>query len=138
MLLLPDGLLELLESEAGALDGDELLDLFVPLAVPDRRHPERARAAGRRGERSDVGPPRNAPNDGGFARGVAKRFPLPLSVARRRPAGMPSHKSLRTKRLLAKKIRQNRPIPNWFRYKTDNTIRWNAKRRNWRRTKLNI
>jgi large subunit ribosomal protein L39e len=27
-------------------------------------------------------------------------------------------------------------MPNWIRYKTDNKIRYNAKRRNWRRTKL--
>lgn len=29
-------------------------------------------------------------------------------------------------------------MPNWFRLKTDSKIRYNAKRRNWRRTKLNI
>lgn len=51
---------------------------------------------------------------------------------------MPSHKSLRTKLLLAKKSRQNRPIPNWIRNRTGNTIRYNAKRRHWRRTKLGI
>ena len=27
-------------------------------------------------------------------------------------------------------------MPNWIRYKTDNKIRYNAKRRHWRRTKL--
>ena len=42
-------------------------------------------------------------------------------------------------------MNQNRPMPNWFRLKTDSKIRhfyiifrYNAKRRNWRRTKLNI
>ncbi|KAJ3089156.1 60S ribosomal protein L39 [Quaeritorhiza haematococci] len=50
----------------------------------------------------------------------------------------PSNKSFRTKRILGKKQKQNRPIPNWIRLRTDNTIRFNAKRRNWRRTKLNI
>ncbi|KAJ1568623.1 60S ribosomal protein L39 [Cladochytrium tenue] len=51
---------------------------------------------------------------------------------------MPAKKSLRIKLKLAKKMKQNRPIPNWFRFRTDNTIRYNAKRRNWRRTKLNL
>ncbi|KAI6032992.1 ribosomal L39 protein-domain-containing protein [Pisolithus orientalis] len=39
---------------------------------------------------------------------------------------------------LAKAARQNRPIPQWFRLKTDTKIQYNAKRRHWRRTKLNI
>jgi len=47
-------------------------------------------------------------------------------------------KTLLMKKRLAKKQRQNRPLPNWFRYKTDNKIRYNAKRRHWRRTKLKI
>jgi len=51
---------------------------------------------------------------------------------------MPSHKSFRTKSLLGKKARQNRPIPGWIRMRTGNTIRYNAKRRHWRRTKLGI
>ena len=51
---------------------------------------------------------------------------------------MPSHKSLRTKTTLAKKARQNRPVPQWIRMRTGNTIRYNAKRRHWRRTKLGI
>merc|ERR1711916_206221 len=49
---------------------------------------------------------------------------------------MPSHKSLRTKKKLAKKARQNRPIPQWIRLRTGNRIRYNAKRRHWRRTRL--
>ncbi|TKY54735.1 60S ribosomal protein L39 [Spatholobus suberectus] len=51
-------------------------------------------------------------------------------------AKMPSHKTFRIKKKLAKKMRQNRPIPYWIRMRTDNTIRYNAKRRHWRRTKL--
>ncbi|KAF8274804.1 ribosomal L39 protein-domain-containing protein [Lactarius quietus] len=50
----------------------------------------------------------------------------------------PSQKSFRTKRILARAARQNRPIPQWFRLKTDTKIQYNAKRRHWRRTKLNI
>ncbi|THU60008.1 hypothetical protein C4D60_Mb07t08090 [Musa balbisiana] len=50
--------------------------------------------------------------------------------------GEPSHKTFRIKKKLAKKMRQNRPIPHWIRMRTDNTIRYNAKRRHWRRTKL--
>jgi large subunit ribosomal protein L39e len=49
---------------------------------------------------------------------------------------MPSHKSFKVKKILAKKQRQNRPIPQWIRLRTGNTIRYNAKRRHWRRTKL--
>ncbi|XLU55861.1 hypothetical protein S245_050509, partial [Arachis hypogaea] len=48
----------------------------------------------------------------------------------------PSHKTFRIKKKLGKKMRQNRPIPYWIRMRTDNTIRYNAKRRHWRRTKL--
>ncbi|KAJ3147069.1 60S ribosomal protein L39 [Geranomyces variabilis] len=51
---------------------------------------------------------------------------------------MPSNKSFKVKRILGKKQKQNRPIPNWIRLRTDNTIRYNAKRRHWRRTKLNL
>ncbi|KAJ1453488.1 ribosomal protein L39e [Pelagophyceae sp. CCMP2097] len=51
---------------------------------------------------------------------------------------MPSHKSFRTKQTLAKKMNQNRPIPQWTRMRTDNTIRYNTKRRHWRRTKLGL
>ncbi|ODQ63454.1 ribosomal protein L39e, partial [Nadsonia fulvescens var. elongata DSM 6958] len=49
-----------------------------------------------------------------------------------------SQKSLKTKLKLAKAQKQNRPLPQWFRFKTGSTIRYNAKRRHWRRTKLNI
>ena len=50
----------------------------------------------------------------------------------------PSHKTFRTKRTLAKKMAQNRPIPQWIRMRTGNKIRWNSKRRHWRRTKLGL
>ncbi|EFJ12035.1 hypothetical protein SELMODRAFT_125075, partial [Selaginella moellendorffii] len=50
----------------------------------------------------------------------------------------PSHKTFRIKQKLGKKLRQNRPIPHWIRMRTDNTIRYNAKRRHWRRTKLGL
>ncbi|POY72732.1 hypothetical protein BMF94_4139 [Rhodotorula taiwanensis] len=51
---------------------------------------------------------------------------------------MPSNKSFRTKVVLAKAAKQNRPIPQWFRLKSDSKIQYNAKRRHWRRTKLNL
>ncbi|GJS83325.1 reverse transcriptase domain-containing protein [Tanacetum coccineum] len=57
-------------------------------------------------------------------------------VMRERRGVQPSHKSFMIKKKLAKKMRQNRPIPHWIRMRTDNTIRYNAKRRHWRRTKL--
>ena len=47
-------------------------------------------------------------------------------------------KTLRLKKRLGKAMKQNRPLPNWFRMKTDNNIRYNMKRRHWRRTKLAI
>ncbi|KAL2939965.1 60S ribosomal protein L39-3 [Bienertia sinuspersici] len=37
---------------------------------------------------------------------------------------MPSHKTFMIKKKLAKKMRQNRPIPYWIRMRTDNTISW--------------
>ncbi|UYV65189.1 RPL39 [Cordylochernes scorpioides] len=49
---------------------------------------------------------------------------------------MSSHKTFRIKMKLAKKARQN--IPQWIRMRTDNKIRFNAKRRHWRRTKLKL
>ncbi|KAJ3047106.1 60S ribosomal protein L39, partial [Rhizoclosmatium hyalinum] len=36
----------------------------------------------------------------------------------------PSNKSFLIKRKLGKAQKQNRPIPNWFRFKTDTTIRY--------------
>ncbi|XP_057965283.1 large ribosomal subunit protein eL39-like [Malania oleifera] len=49
---------------------------------------------------------------------------------------MPSHKTFRIKKKLAKKMRQNWPIPHWIHMRTNNTIRYNAKRKQWRCTKL--
>ncbi|KAJ4989408.1 60s ribosomal protein l39 [Stagonosporopsis vannaccii] len=49
-----------------------------------------------------------------------------------------SQKSFRTKQKLAKAQKQNRPIPQWIRLRTNNTIRYNAKRRHWRKTRLGI
>ncbi|TKA80003.1 hypothetical protein B0A55_02084 [Friedmanniomyces simplex] len=52
--------------------------------------------------------------------------------------GFSSHKSFRTKQKLARAQKQNRPIPQWIRLRTGNTIRYNAKRRHWRKTRLGI
>uniref|UniRef100_A0A2K6QI13 Large ribosomal subunit protein eL39 n=1 Tax=Rhinopithecus roxellana TaxID=61622 RepID=A0A2K6QI13_RHIRO len=51
---------------------------------------------------------------------------------------MSSHNTFRIKRFLAKKQKQNRPIPQWIWMKTGNKIRYNSKRRHWRRTKLGL
>ncbi|MQM06687.1 hypothetical protein Taro_039516 [Colocasia esculenta] len=51
-------------------------------------------------------------------------------------AKMPSHKTFKIKKKLAKKMRQKWLIPYWIHIRTDNTIRYNAKWRHWRRTKL--
>ncbi|KAH7321638.1 putative 60S ribosomal protein L39 [Rhexocercosporidium sp. MPI-PUGE-AT-0058] len=49
-----------------------------------------------------------------------------------------SHKTFRTKVKLARAQKQNRPIPQWIRLRTGNTIRYNAKRRHWRKTRIGI
>ncbi|XP_050383030.1 60S ribosomal protein L39-1-like [Argentina anserina] len=51
---------------------------------------------------------------------------------------MSSHKTFIIKKKLGKKMRQNMPIPHWIRMRTDNTIRYNAKRMHWRHTKLRL
>ncbi|KAJ2161180.1 60S ribosomal protein L39 [Coemansia sp. RSA 552] len=51
---------------------------------------------------------------------------------------MPSNKSFRTKRLLGKKLKQNRAIPRWYLMKGVSKTTYNFKRRNWRHAKLNI
>jgi large subunit ribosomal protein L39e len=51
---------------------------------------------------------------------------------------MGSIKRFAIKQKLAHKQKQNRPIPQWFRMKTGTKIRYNMKRRHWRRTKLNF
>ena len=35
----------------------------------------------------------------------------------------PSYKTFKIKKHLAKKAKQNRPIPHWIRFRTNNTIR---------------
>ncbi|XP_021047513.1 60S ribosomal protein L39-like [Mus pahari] len=49
-----------------------------------------------------------------------------------------SHKTSRIKQFLAKKQKQNHPIPQWSQTKTGNKIRYSFKRRHWRRTKLGL
>lgn len=50
--------------------------------------------------------------------------PHPPRLAPSSLAGdMPSHKRFKVKVTLAKKMKQNRPIPNWIRMRTDNKIR---------------
>ena len=44
---------------------------------------------------------------------------LPCPVLR----SQPSHKTFKIKKILAKKQRQNRPIPQWIRLRTDNTVK---------------
>ena len=43
----------------------------------------------------------------------------------------PSQKEFRIKKKLAKKARQNRPIPPWIRFRTNNTIRCAGGRPPW-------
>ncbi|ONH77145.1 hypothetical protein BOH78_0484, partial [Pichia kudriavzevii] len=49
-----------------------------------------------------------------------------------------SQKTFRVKQKLAKAQNQNRPLPQWIRLRTNNKIRYNAKRRHWKRTKLGL
>ncbi|XP_016068739.1 PREDICTED: 60S ribosomal protein L39-like [Miniopterus natalensis] len=51
---------------------------------------------------------------------------------------MTSHKTFMIKRFLAKKQKQNWPTPQWIWMKTGNKIKYNSKRRHWRRTKLGL
>ncbi|XP_032271398.1 putative ribosomal protein eL39-like 5 [Halichoerus grypus] len=51
---------------------------------------------------------------------------------------MSSHKTFGIKQFLAKKQKQNHPIPQWIQMKTGNKIRYNSKRTHWRRTKLGL
>nr|XP_048284831.1 60S ribosomal protein L39-like [Myodes glareolus] len=51
---------------------------------------------------------------------------------------MSSHKTFRIKRFLATKQKQNLPISQWIWMKTGNKIRYNSKRKHWRRTKLDL
>nr|XP_048312073.1 60S ribosomal protein L39-like [Myodes glareolus] len=66
-------------------------------------------------------------------------FPPPSSaVCPPRLLAISSHKTFRIKRFLAKKQKQNCPIPQWIRMKTGNKIRYNSKRRHWRRMNLGL
>ncbi|XP_051894925.1 60S ribosomal protein L39-like [Pristis pectinata] len=47
---------------------------------------------------------------------------------------MPSHSTLWIKCFLSKKMNQKQPIPQWMCMK----VRYNSKRRYWRRTKLGL
>ncbi|XP_054970864.1 large ribosomal subunit protein eL39-like, partial [Pan paniscus] len=49
-----------------------------------------------------------------------------------------SHQTFRIKQFLAKKQKQNRPIPQWIQMKTGNKIRYNSQRRHWRTAKLGL
>uniref|UniRef100_A0A673V614 Large ribosomal subunit protein eL39 n=1 Tax=Suricata suricatta TaxID=37032 RepID=A0A673V614_SURSU len=49
---------------------------------------------------------------------------------------MSSSPTFRIKRFLAKKQKQNRLIPQLIGMKTGNKIRYNSKRRHWRRTNM--
>ncbi|XP_059529927.1 large ribosomal subunit protein eL39-like [Myotis daubentonii] len=49
-----------------------------------------------------------------------------------------SHKTFRIKRFLAKKQKQNQPVPQRTQMKTGNKLRYNSKRTPWRRTKLGL
>uniref|UniRef100_A0A8C5YIW3 Large ribosomal subunit protein eL39 n=1 Tax=Microcebus murinus TaxID=30608 RepID=A0A8C5YIW3_MICMU len=46
--------------------------------------------------------------------------------------------TIRIEQFLAKKQKQNHPIPQRIPMKTGNKIRYNSKRRHWRRTKLGL
>ncbi|XP_059128944.1 large ribosomal subunit protein eL39-like [Peromyscus eremicus] len=48
------------------------------------------------------------------------------------------HKTYRIKRFLAKKQKESCPVPQWIQMKTGNKIRYNSKRRHWRRTKRGL
>ncbi|XP_044768578.1 putative ribosomal protein eL39-like 5 [Mirounga angustirostris] len=48
---------------------------------------------------------------------------------------MSSYKTFKVKQFLAKKQKQNRPTPQLIWMKTGNKIRYNSKRKHWRRTK---
>ncbi|EFB22343.1 hypothetical protein PANDA_021399, partial [Ailuropoda melanoleuca] len=49
---------------------------------------------------------------------------------------MCSHKTFRIKQFLAKKQKQNCPIPQWIQMKNGHKIRHYSRRRHWRRTML--
>lgn len=71
----------------------------------------------------------------------APRYPLIQfrpSLISQDSTNIQANKSFQIKQKLGKASKQNRPLPQWLRLKTNNTIRYNAKRRHWRRSKLNF
>ncbi|KAK3639926.1 60S ribosomal protein L39 [Elasticomyces elasticus] len=71
-------------------------------------------------------PPANSSNLGS-QRHHLKRAPTPQHTRPSQTAvKMPSHKSFRTKQKLARAQKQNRPIPQWIRLRTNNTIRYDS------------
>ncbi|RKU45185.1 60S ribosomal protein L39 [Coniochaeta pulveracea] len=67
-----------------------------------------------------------------------KEFEVTTTHFNKRRTTTQSQKTFKTKQKLAKAQKQNRPIPQWIRLRTGNTIRYNAKRRNWRKTRLGL
>ncbi|KAG9391080.1 60S ribosomal protein L39 [Carpediemonas membranifera] len=51
---------------------------------------------------------------------------------------MGSNKTLQLKLRHASLRKMNRPVPHWYRIKTHNAIRWNNKRRHWKRSKIGL
>lgn len=51
---------------------------------------------------------------------------------------MASSKNLELKKKLGKFKKKNRALPTWVRLKKDSNIRYNSKRRNWRKKKLKL
>ncbi|XP_071069364.1 large ribosomal subunit protein eL39, partial [Dasypus novemcinctus] len=106
--------------------------------------PSAAEAGGELGERGlrvthTQAPPPGVPSKCVFpVASLSFSLPPPLCVRLTSSFTMSSHKTFRIKRFLAKKQKQNRPIPQWIRMKTGNKIRYNSKRRHWRRTKLGL
>ncbi|XP_076982792.1 large ribosomal subunit protein eL39-like [Tamandua tetradactyla] len=49
-----------------------------------------------------------------------------------------SHKTFRIKQFLVNKQKQSLPIPHLIQIKTGSKIKYNSKRRHWRRTKLGL
>ncbi|KAF2975875.1 hypothetical protein EK904_008932 [Melospiza melodia maxima] len=100
-----------------------------PLCVRGRRA-GRGRCARAAAAAPPFPPPRTPPSPG--------RCTAPRHGTDRCALLQSSHKTFKIKRFLAKKQKQNRPIPQWIRMKTGNKIRYNSKRRHWRRTKLGL
>ena len=57
--------------------------------------------------------------DDGTVKKLTMCFLLTLDILQRKQ----SHKSFRTKQKLAKAQKQNRPVPQWIRLRTGNTVR---------------